>query len=282
MNPSSLVEQFLNHLEFEKKASPYTLKNYRHYLEKFLEFYKSKKLNAIDNLLIQEYIVFVKSQPLKKSTQNYFLIALRSFLSFLEEKGIESAKPNLIKLGSQKIASPKTIGKNALNELLSSIDLTAKDGYRDRVIIGLFIEAGLKVSELSLLNINQINLKSQSLSFTDKKGKARSYKLSPSLTQTLNSYLSSRGDQYRPLFIRYKGEVDSSDQGEKMRLSTRSIERMLEKYTKFVSSGVKATPLILRHSFANNLFTLGENLESVSRKLGHSSSSSTRIYKKTP
>lgn len=222
---SVLITDFLEYLELERNVSQLTIKNYDYYLKRFLEFAKDIEPKHIDLQLIRRYKLFLSGKPLKKVTQNYFLIALRSFLRFLAKVKVKTLPPEKVELRDQDPRPLKILDDTNLKQLLEAPDTTKKDGIRDKAILETIFSTGLRVSELVSLNRDTINS-----------------------GRWLEKYLNIRKDTFKPLFIRFQGKVDPTNNGEAMRLTSRSIERVVEKYVKKLGLSVKATPHTLRHS----------------------------------
>ncbi len=285
MTLSALVTDFLEYLELERNASQLTIRNYDHYLKRFLDFAKDIEADDIDLALIRKYRLYLSryvdpetQKPLKRITQNYFMIALRAFLRYLARQDIQTLSPEKIELGDQDPSPLKTIDDSQLNQILMSTDTSKKDGLRDRAILETLFSTGLRVSELVSLNRDQINLDRREFGVVGKGGKERVVFLSDEACNWLDKYFSIRQDEFKPLFIRYQGKVVIEDAGEAMRLTARSIERIMEKYVKMAGVSVKATPHTLRHSFATDLLINGADIRSVQEMLGHSNISTTQIY----
>lgn len=281
---SSLVDDFLKHLEAEKRASPKTLENYRHYLRRFLELAGDIQPLEITLPLVRKFRLVLESyrdpltnKPLKKNTQNYFLIALRAFLSFLANQSITSLSAKKVKLGETESSPIKILDHGSLRKLLEAPDVSSKSGLRDRALLETIFSTGLRVSEVASLN-RDIDLTKQEVTVLGRGFKKRSVFLSDSSVKWLGQYLKSRKDNFRPLFIRYQGQVDLEAGGEKMRLTARSIQRIVEKYVKGVGLSVKATPHTLRHNLATDLLAKGLDTCSVGGILGHAHLSTTQIY----
>lgn len=280
-----LIIDFLEYLELEKNSSQLTIRNYHHYLSRFLEFAGDIDPATIDLALIRKYRLFLAryidpltQKPLKRVTQNYFMIALRAFLRYLARLDIQTLSAEKIELGDQDPSPLKILDEEKLAKLLSAPDTLSRDGKRDKAILELLFSTGLRVSELASLNRDQLNFKSREFGVVGKGGKERVVFLSDSAIESLKDYLATRLDDYRPLFIRYQGTQDPTEKGEYMRLTTRSIERIVEKYVKKVGLAIKATPHTLRHSFATDLLQNGADIRSVQEMLGHSNISTTQIY----
>ena len=285
MNLSALIADFSEYLELEKNASPKTLKNYQHYLARFLDFAGDIDPKLIDLALIRKYRLYlarfndpISKKPLKRVTQNYFMIALRAFLRYLSRSDVVSLSAEKVELGEQDPSPLRVLDPESLERLLAAPDISQISGIRDKTILELLFSTGLRVSELASLNIDQVNLDRREFGVVGKGGKERVVFLSDDAIEWLKKYISSRKDTFKPLFIRYQGRADTLDAGEKMRLTPRSIERTVEKYVKEAGLSIKATPHTLRHSFATDLLINGADIRSVQEMLGHSNISTTQIY----
>lgn len=285
MSLSALITDFLEYLELERNASQLTIRNYDHYLKRFLEWAGDIDPKDIDLNLIRKYRLFLSrwtnpqtKQPLKRVTQNYFMIALRAFLRYLARQDIAALSPEKVELGDQDPRPLKVLDDTQLQQLLDAPDTGKKEGLRDRAILETLFSTGLRVSELAHLNRDSINLNRREFGIIGKGGKERVVFLSNQAVHWLEKYLNARKDSFKPLFIRFQGKIDPADGGESMRLTSRSIERAVEKYVKKMGLPVKATPHTLRHSFATDLLINGADIRSVQEMLGHSNISTTQIY----
>ncbi|MDP3973829.1 MAG: tyrosine-type recombinase/integrase [Candidatus Daviesbacteria bacterium] len=285
MQLSTLITDFLEYLELERNASQLTIKNYDHYLKRFQDFTGEIDPKDIDLNLIRKYRLYLSrwsdpltKKPLKRITQNYFMIALRAFLKYLAWKDIATLSAEKVELGEQDPRPLKILDEVALKQLLDAPDVSKKDGIRDRAILETLFSTGLRVSELASLNTDTINLGRREFGIIGKGGKERVVFISDVAASWLEKYLNVRKDTFKPLFIRFQGKVDPAESGEAMRLTSRSIERIVEKYVKKLGLSVKATPHTLRHSFATDLLINGADIRSVQEMLGHSNIATTQIY----
>jgi site-specific recombinase XerD len=282
---SKLITDFLEYLEIERNASQKTIRNYDHYLQRFVEFAGEINPAQIDLALIRKYRLHLSrwidpntAKPLKRVTQNYFMIALRAFLRYLARQDIETLSPEKIELGEADPSPLKVLDNNSLEKLLEAPNPATKDGLRDKALLETLFSTGLRVSELVSLNRDTINLERREFSVIGKGSKERIVFLSDAAVFWLDKYLQTRFDRFKPLFIRYQGTVTPDDNGEGMRLTARTVQRIVAKYVKQVGLSVKATPHTLRHSFATDLLINGADIRSVQEMLGHSSISTTQIY----
>lgn len=294
---SSLDDVFLNyleHCEIEKNLSQSTIKMYHFYLNDFSEWAKKhlKKepvlLSDINQDLVKKYRVNLNrrissksNEEFKRSTQKTFLVALRAFLRYLVvEEDLEVLSPEQIILGKPQASVPKVLNDEQLKRLFEVQDLNKRSGIRDRAIMETLFSTGLRVSELVSLNIDDVNLNSNEFTVIGKGNKPRIVYLSPSAISWLKQYLATRNDNYKPLFLRYSGKkMDEGDvDGESLRLTPRSVQRMIKKYAKRAGISIDATPHTLRHTFATGLLQEGADLRSVQELLGHSNVSTTQIY----
>jgi site-specific recombinase XerD len=287
-----LITDFIEYGELEKNFSPLTVKMYDYYLRHFAGWIANESggeavLRDINEETIKKYRLHLARYvsentkfPLKKSTQNYFMVALRAFLRYLIRKGYDVLPPDQVELGKQEDRHLKYLEEDQLQQLLQAPDTTTLEGIRDRAILETLFSTGLRVAELAGLNRDTINLDKREFGVIGKGRKARVVFLSDDAVAWLNKYLRLRKDKHTPLFIRYRGKKHhlEDENGEDLRLTPRSIERMVEKYVKQLGLTVKATPHTLRHSFATDLLFNGADLRSVQEMLGHSNISTTQIY----
>lgn len=283
-----LIQQFLEHLEIEKNSSKLTIRDYRHYLLVFDEWYKTnyplKTIADLDLQIVRKYRVYLSNvedihgKTRKKVTQNYYVIALRSFLRYLIKNDIKTLEPSKIDLPRTESRSLKFLDREQMERLVTMPDTSKEEGIRDRCILELLFSTGLRVSELSRLNHDQINLTRREFGVIGKGGHARVVFVSDRACEWIERYLNHRTDVFKPLFIRYSQGINEENNGEKMRLSVRSIERIVKKYTRLARLPVDATVHTLRHSFATDLLTNGADLRSVQEMLGHKNIATTQIY----
>lgn len=282
---NTLITDFLEYLELEKNASQRTIRNYDHYLRRFQEFAGNVEPAKIDLELIRKYRLYLArytdpktGETLKRVTQNYFMIALRALLRYLARLDIPTLSAEKIELGEQDPSPLKVLDDNSLERLLNAPNVSENSGLRDKTILELLFSTGLRVSELASLNRDQMNLERREFGIVGKGGKERVVFLSNDATEWLFRYLETRKDPYKPLFIRNQGKEEPEENGEKMRLTTRSIERIVAKYVRLAGLSIKATPHTLRHNFATDLLVNGADIRSVQEMLGHSNISTTQIY----
>lgn len=288
MDLVKLIDEFLEYLEIERNCSKLTIRDYRHYLEVFQNWYSpslpGKTLENLDLSTVRKYRVYLanrtdeKGMTLKRVTQNYYIIALRSFLRFLIKNDYQTLEPSKIDLPKTESRSLKFLDKDQVNRLVMAVDTSKEEGMRDRAILELLFSTGLRVSELVKLNRDSINLERREFGVIGKGGRARVVFISDRAAEGLTHYLNARKDNFKPLFIRYSGRVIEDNNGERMRLTARSVERAVKKYVRAARLPVDATVHTLRHSFATDLLTNGADLRSVQEMLGHKNISTTQIY----
>ncbi len=285
---NDLMKQFFEHLEIEKNSSKLTIRDYKHYLKVFGIWYSStlphKNISDLDLAIIRRFRLYLanyrddKGRGLQRVTQNYYIIALRSFLRFLLKNDVKTLEPSKIDLPKAESKSLKFLEREQIERLVTMPDTTSEEGVRDRTIIELLFSTGLRVSELVGLNHEQINLDRREFGVIGKGGRARVVFVSDRAAEWIDKYLSMRNDDFKPLFIRYSGRVTDDDRGERMRLTARSVERVVKKYVKLARLPVDATVHTLRHSFATDLLMNGADLRSVQEMLGHKNIATTQIY----
>ncbi len=299
MDIDKLIKDFLEYLEIERNVSRLTIRNYSHYLQRFFDFLagprdpsspplsvKIVKISEINPENIRQYRLYLsrfvdeKGMSLKRVTQNYHLIALRSFLKYLAKRDIVTVSPDKIDLPKAESRSIKFLEHNDVERLMNMPDMNTKEGVRDKAILEVLFSTGLRVSELVSLNRDQINLDRREFSVIGKGRRTRIVFLSERAAEWLRKYLATREDDLRPVFIRYSGKTpDEHDTtGESVRLTARSVQRSVEKYVKKAKLMVKITPHGLRHTFATDLLGNGADLRAIQELLGHKNVSTTQIY----
>lgn len=285
-NLESLINDFLEYLEVEKNASKLTIRNYKHYLYRFLHYLgeSSAQPKEITLDLVRKYRLYLsrfvdsKDLTLKRITQNYHIIALRSFLRYLTKRDIKTLAPEKIDLPRAESRSLKFLERDAVDRLLNMPSISSERGLRDKAILEVLFSTGLRVSELVKLNKTSINLERGEFGVIGKGGKSRIVFLSGRAIDWLNRYLRVRKDRFKPLFIRYGGSHKETETDESMRLTARSVQRTVEKYVKKAKLPIKATPHVLRHSYATDLLRNGADIRSVQEMLGHKNIATTQIY----
>ncbi len=285
MDIKELLKDYLDYLEIEKNRSIKTRVNYERYLKKFLEFSKISEPEQISQDLTRRYRLWLNRQPirqaqgkpegLKKNTQNYYLIALRNFLKYLAKRDIKVLSADKIELAKQSERQVIFLENSELEQLLKAPGNASFKDLRDRAILELLFSTGLRVSELCGLNRDSINLKSGEFAVRGKGDKVRLVFLSETAEIALKNYLQKRQDVDEALFIR---NVKNVSKTEDLRLTSRSVERLIKYYAAKAGLSKKVTPHTLRHSFATDLLMNGADIRSVQELLGHSNITTTQIY----
>jgi len=301
---SKYLTEFLEHLEIEKNRSDKTVKNYHFYLSRFLEWLgEAKKPSAITGESVRKYrlwlnrLVDVHGDPLKKNTQNYHLIALRSFLKYLAKRDVKTLAPEKIELMKMPDREVTFLEGSDLNRLLEApirnIPQDAKGSasqkvqvaFRDKAILELLFSTGLRVSELAKLQKEHVNLKKDEFTVRGKGKKSRVVFLSEQARYWIKKYLDVRKDMNPFLFVSHDKRTKSNKRvkGGKLEdddkpITPRSIQRAVQKYARAAGITKPVTPHTLRHSYATDLLQSGADIRSVQSMLGHSSITTTQIY----
>ena len=206
-------------------------------------------------------------------------MALRAFLRYLlVQRDIPTLSPDKIELPKQSSRSVAFLNPEQTERLLNSPKISSDAGLRDRTTLETLFSTGLRVSELVSLNRDQIDLERREFGVKGKGNKLRVVFLSDTAAEWIDRYLRARKDSFKPLFIRYSGAVNAQKNGEKMRLTARSIQNIVAKYAKRSGLPIEATPHTLRHSFATDLLISGADIRSVQEMLGHESIKTTQVY----
>jgi len=278
---NALINQFIDYIALERGASPHTCRAYRKDLELFAVFLREKGLSAdvatIDHLTIRLYLGHLyQGKRLKRASMVRKLATLRTFFRYLKREGIIGKNP------AKMVATPKG-GKDlphALTvdeafRLLDVPDGTSPLGSRDQAILELLYSSGLRVGELTSLNLEDLDLGGGMVRVMGKGGKERIVPVGSKATAALSSYLARRGElmeQRRSappyLFLNNRGG----------RLTPRSVARMIKKYLPQGGIVKETSPHTFRHSFATHLLDAGADLRGIQELLGHASLSTTQKY----
>ena len=253
-----LKEQFLEYLEIEKNRSPKTVENYDHYISRILKFLKATSPDDLTEEGIRKFRIDLNRQPFKKITQNYHIIALRSFLKYLAKRDIKALAPDKLELAKQEDREVSFLEEDELSKVL-----TSADNLRDRAILETLFSTGLRVSELISLKRNEIDFNRGEFTVRGKGSKLRVVFLSDPAIKAIEAYLEKRTDIEPELFP----------------VTVRTVQRIVRKYAiKGGIVGKKVSPHSLRHSYATDLLRNGADIRSVQAMLGHASVTTTQIY----
>ena len=280
-----LIEQFLEHLRYERNVSAHTLRNYSSDLEQFTHFLAPDKktklpdVSEIDHLTIREWMASLHSDHKKKSSIARKLAALRTFFQFLVREGV-------LELNPAKLVSTPKLEKKLPNHLsieeairfIESPDLETELGKRDRAMLELMYATGVRVAELTTLNVADVDFQNQLVRVTGKRRKQRIVPFGDPAGEAIRNYLGVREKflfnapvskrEEDALFLNYQGT----------RITTRSVGRMVEKYIRICAGMHNISPHALRHSFATHLLDSGADLRDIQELLGHARLSTTQVY----
>ncbi|MAG11960.1 MAG: hypothetical protein CMI52_04110 [Parcubacteria group bacterium] len=293
------MKQFLDYLEVERNRSVLTRRNYALYLRRFMRFSKLQKTSQISKDDVRKFRMWLhrkktaKGKTLSPSTQNYHLIALRSFLGYCAKMDIKALAPEKVELA--KIADRQVNfmeGSDVMRLLRAPLkgDVNIVN-LRDAAILELLFSTGLRVSELVGLKKEDVNLKRDDFTVRGKGRKMRIVFLSERAKKAISRYLKKREDLNPYLFVSHdpakkkralvaaqKHVVDGEKKKKSTGLTPRTIQRIVDRYAKEAGITRKISPHALRHSFATDLLRNGADLRSVQALLGHSSITTTQVY----
>ncbi len=303
MQIKELEIQFLEYLEIEKGRSQKTIENYDHYLKRFLDWAKITKPEQITAEVVRNFRIYLNrfedenGQKLKKITQGYYVIAIRGFLKFLAKRDIKTLQAEKIEMGKTATREVDFLEMEEVERILSEANGQDLKSLRDRAILELLFSAGLRVSELTDINREKIDLKRQELSVRGKGDKVRVVFISDSAAQAIKRYMEKRLDTDPALFVRdvqglkkFESKISkkaggparnasrSDAGGDNLRLTPRSVQRIVKYYATKAGIVKDVHPHTLRHSFATDLLINGADIRSVQAMLGHSSITTTQVY----
>ena len=281
----NLIEQFLEHLRYERNVSSHTLRNYASDLEQFLQFLtaddkrEAPEVSEIDHLTIREWLASLHSARKTKSSIARKLAALRTFFQFLVREGVLELNPaKLVATPKLEKKLPKHLSIEEAITFIESPDPETELGKRDRAMLELMYATGVRVAELTTLNLADVDFRNQLVRVTGKRRKQRIVPFGDPASAAIRSYLDVR-DRFlmnapvskrdeEALFLNYQGT----------RITTRSVGRMVEKYIRLCAGMHNISPHAFRHSFATHLLDSGADLRDIQELLGHARLSTTQVY----
>ncbi|MEK7515274.1 MAG: site-specific tyrosine recombinase/integron integrase [Patescibacteria group bacterium] len=278
-----LKNQYLEYLEIERNRSPKTVENYGRYLERFVRFANTNSISDVSEDLIRKYRLHLNrltdndGRPLKRVTQNYHIIAIRNFLTYLVKRNIQSVAPERIELGKQEERQVTFLEGDEVARLMTAPKGDSIAALRDRAMLATLFSTGMRVSELCSLERDRVDVARGEVPVRGKGGKIRLVFLSEDAQRNIKAYLAARKDADSALFIRIP--KNGYGKNERLRITPRSIQRIVQKHA--VGAGIvgkHVSPHTMRHSYATDLLRNGADIRSVQAMLGHASVTTTQTY----
>lgn len=267
------IDKFINYLKVEKNASSNTVTNYLVDLKSFGSFCGEKDMADIDHLVLRRFLAQMRGRNYSKRTIARKLASLRSFFKFLYREGYIKTNP-ISAISTPKLDKklPRFLDVEKMVKLVQAPDERTVAGLRDRAILETLYSAGVRVSELVGLDVDDIDFISGVAKVLGKGSKERLVPIGEPALAALRSYIGKRSEWA----LKDKTAVFLNRFGR--RLTDRSVRRIVDKYIRALSFAEKISPHSLRHSFATHLLDRGADLRSVQELLGHMNLSTTQIY----
>jgi len=272
-----IFNKYINYLEAERNASPYTVRNYTTDLLGFFQFLRTKEIGSlkeVDRHVLRDYLSQLMEQGFAKASIARKLSGIRSFYRYLMREEIIPTSPVMTTSPKLDRRLPSFLTIEEIERLLEAPDLSTPQGQRDRALIELLYASGLRVSELVQLNQEQVNLDSREIRVWGKGSKERMVLMGEPAAKALSDYL----EQGRPKLLGNKRSSALFLNRYGGRLPERRVQRILEKYANIAGIDKGVHPHMLRHTFATHLLDGGADLRVVQELLGHANLSSTQIY----
>ncbi len=284
-----LLTQFLEHLRYERNLSEHTLRNYQSDLEQFLDYLapadlKTGKrieppLGSIDHITVREWLATLHAGQRKKTSIARKLAALRTFFQFLVREGLLEMNPaKLVSTPRLEKKLPKHLSIEEAVKFVEMPNLETDLGKRDHAMLELMYATGVRVAELTKLNLGHIDFRNRLIRVTGKRSKERIVPFGEPALVALKMYLEVRDGflnaapvserEPEALFLNYQGT----------RITTRSVGRVVDKYIRMCAGRYDISPHSLRHSFATHLLDSGADLRDIQELLGHARLSTTQVY----
>ena len=284
-----LLAQFFEHLRYERNVSEHTLRNYASDLGQFLDYVspatskggtrREVNVSEIDHITIREWLASLHTAQKKKTSVARNHAALRTFFQFLVREGVVEVNPaRLVSTPRLEKKLPVHLSIEDAIRFIETPDLNTDLGVRDRAILELLYATGVRVSELTKLNLTDIDFKGKLLRVTGKRRKQRMVPFGDPALLALLKYVSVRNEflhnapaterDLQAVFLNYQGT----------RITTRSVGRMVDKYIQICAGMHNISPHSLRHSFATHLLDSGADLRDIQELLGHVRLSTTQVY----
>lgn len=273
------IFQFLEYLKLEKNYSKHTILNYQLDLEEFQKFHEIESGNSdiskASKTIIRSYLMKLSEESLSQRSINRKISSIKSFYKYLlKTNQIEVSPAYGVKTLKQYNKVQLAFSEEELHKLFSSDTIFSQDfkGFRDRLVIDLFYQTGIRRSELINLKVKDINFEEKYIKVLGKRNKERIIPVSDQLLDSLSNYLEAREALFpccaEHLFVTEKGKP----------FYDKLVYNIVNYYLSHVSTKHKKSPHILRHSFATHLLNRGAELNAVKELLGHSSLSATQVY----
>lgn len=292
MKLSKLIDDFLVSAEIERNQSPRTIRLYSILLKRFLEFAGDIHMKDVDMPLIRKYRLSLnrwknkRGQTLSLKSQGYHLIALRAFLRYLVKSDIPCLAPEKIELPKAQERIVTFLTPEEVEELFRAVKIPPREDphylqrLRDTAFLEMLYATGLRVSELTSLNRDEVDLKRREFTIRGKGRKPRMVFLTERAAKKIQEYFTARSDNFQPLFLNHHrgASKETISKGEERRLTSYWVEQLVKKYALLAGLKKKVTAHTLRHSFATTLLQRGADIRSVQEMLGHASITTTQIY----
>jgi len=281
-----LIERYIHYLQYERNASPHTVRNYRSDLVQFRDFLAQGQpaakvsLKSIDALRIRGFLAFLFEQERKKTSIARKLAAVRAFFKFLSRER-ELAENPAATVSTPKVPHtlPRIMTEEEMNNFLNRVGQAAQSGdpglMRDRAILELLYASGLRVSELTGLDLRNVNFGDGIVLVRGKGDKERIVPFGSKARAAITAYLPVREKVLQENKTRVTALFLNARGG---RLTPRSVDRLLKKHIRQFGPNVKVSPHSLRHAFASHLLAEGADLRAIQEMLGHKSLATTQKY----
>ncbi|MCL2289652.1 MAG: tyrosine-type recombinase/integrase [Bacteroidetes bacterium] len=276
----SLINTFLDYLQFEKRASEHTVISYRNDLEQFWSYsqqaFPNLEWKEVDSVIIRTWLITLMEKKISPRSINRKMSALKSFYKYHIKMNVFETNPMLqVHAPKMRQRLPQFVEEKDMEKLFSA-DLFAEsfEGWRDRAVLELFYATGMRLSELRMLTFSDIDLCNNQVKVLGKRNKERIIPFGHTFQYVFNKYLESYTEKFSApaqnnfVFVNVKGK----------QLAPKNIYTVVRKYLDMITTIEKRSPHVIRHTFATHLLNRGADLNTIKELLGHSNLAATQVY----
>jgi integrase/recombinase XerC len=271
------IQEFLDHLQYQKRFSQHTITSYQTDLIAFFDFIQLEygEVDIISSSIIRTWLASLKEKKFESKSINRKISALKSYFKYQLRCGTIKDSP-MTAIGTLKVSKrlPSFIEEKDINTLFHYVEFPDTwEGKTEKILLELFYQTGMRVSELVNLKESQIDKSNSQVKILGKGNKERLVPVNNELLTKIDDYINEKHTTFADLVT---SELLVNKKAKK--LSSRHVYDVVKKYLSLVTTNTRKSPHVLRHSFATHLTNNGAEINAIKELLGHSSLASTQVY----